>query len=299
MSAGYKVVGIGELLWDMLPSGKQLGGAPSNFAYMASVLGDEGIVASRIGDDSLGQETLHKMKSVGLATEFLQRDPEHPTGTAVVQVDTDGRPKFTITLAVAWDFLELTSDWRSLATEADVICFGTLAQRNPQSRDTIRQFLGAARRSSLRIFDVNLRQNFFSAELLRDSFHKAQLVKLSHEELPEVMKLLGLDFVNEEGAARQLLEVYELKLVCVTRGGNGSLLVTPSANSSHKGFPVKVADTVGAGDAFTACLAHHFLRGVDLDQTNESANRFASWVASQPGATPPKDEGKLREILSI
>src|SRR5436190_777206 len=208
----YKVVGIGEVLWDMLPSGKQLGGAPGNFAYMASVLGDEGIVASRIGNDALGQETLDKMKSAGLATEFLQLDPEHPTGTAVVQIDAAGQPKFTITSAVAWDFLEWTPAWRTLAAQADVICFGTLAQRNSQSRDTIRQFLSAARSTTLRIFDVNLRQNFFSDELLQDSLREAQLVKLNHEELPVVMNLIGLEFVNEEKAARQLLEVYELKL---------------------------------------------------------------------------------------
>ncbi len=294
----YKIIGIGEVLWDILPGGKQLGGAPGNFAYMTSMLGDDATVASRIGNDSLGQETASKMKSVGLNTEFLQIDHTHPTGTAVVQVDADGQPKFTITPEVAWDFLEWTPVWNTLAQQADVICFGTLAQRNAQSRKTIQQFLQAARTSTLRIFDVNLRQKFFSAELLRDSFHNVQVVKLNHEELPVVTQLLGFPFVNEEKAARQLLDAYGLQLVCVTRGGNGSQLVTPSACSSHESFPTKVADTVGAGDAFTACLAHHFLRGTALDRINESANRFAAWVASQPGATPLRDEAVLKEVLA-
>jgi len=298
MKSLYKIVGIGEVLWDMLPGGKQLGGAPGNFTYMASMLGDEGIVASRIGNDSLSQETLAQMKSLGLSTEFLQIDSEHPTGTAIVQIDADGQPKFTIPPEVAWDFLEWTPAWHSLAEQADVICFGTLAQRSAQTRDTIRQFLRSTRVFALRIFDVNLRQNFFSAELLRDSLRDAQLTKLNHEELPVVTQLLGSSFVNEEQAARQLLEAFGLKLVCITRGANGSLLVTPAASSSHKGFSVKVADTVGAGDAFTACLAHHFLRGTDLDRINESANRFAAWVAGQPGATPLRDEALLKEVLA-
>jgi fructokinase len=298
MSTQYKVVGIGELLWDILPSGKQLGGAPGNFAYMASMLGDEGIVASRVGNGPLAEETLVKMRGVGLSTEFLQLDPKHPTGTAVVQIDADGQPKFTITRDVAWDFLEWTPAWRELAERADVICFGTLAQRSAASRETIQQFLRSARTSALRIFDVNLRQNFFSSELLRDSLLNTQIVKLNHDELPVVTQLLGFPFVDEELAARQLLDTYGLKLVCITRGGNGSLLVAHSVSSSHKGFPMKVVDTVGAGDAFTACLAYHFLRGTDLDRINESANRLAAWVASQPGATPLRDEPLLKEVLA-
>ncbi len=299
MRSRYKIVGIGEVLWDVLPGGKQLGGAPGNFAYMASLLGDEGMLASRVGDDSLGRETLGKMKDIGLSTQFLQVDPQHPTGTAVVEVDTAGQPKFTITPDVAWDFLEWTPVWNELAQQADVICFGTLAQRNPRSRDTIRRFLRAAHSSALRIFDANLRQEYFTPELLRESLGETQLVKLNHEELPAVTKLLGLTFANEEKTARQLLEMYELKLVCVTRGANGSLLMTPSGSSSHDGFRVKVADTVGAGDAFTACLIHHFLRGASLEQINNAANRFAAWVASKPGATPLIEECELKELRAV
>jgi len=298
MEKKFKLIGIGEVLWDMLPGGKQLGGAPANFAYMASVLGNEGIVASRVGLDNLGQEALKTMGDLGLSTEFMQKDPSHATGTAVVEVDAAGQPKFTITPNVAWDFLEWAPVWLGLAQLVDAVCFGSLGQRNTVSRETIRKFLRAIPDNALRIFDVNLRQNFFSADLIRDSLSSAQLVKLNHEELPVVAEMLGISFTDEQLAARQLLEAFELKLVCVTRGANGSLLVTPSATSSHKGFSIEVVDTVGAGDAFTACLVHHFLRGTQLDRMNQAANRFAAWVAGQQGATPLRDETLMKEVTT-
>ncbi|HSS98609.1 MAG TPA: PfkB family carbohydrate kinase, partial [Terriglobales bacterium] len=221
----YKIVGIGEVLWDMLPSGKQLGGAPTNFAYMISLLGNKGIIASRVGTDKLGQETLATIASLGVSMEFVQDDPIHATGTAVVDVDAQGQPKFTVTPNVAWDFLEWTPAWSRLAPLVDAVCFGSLGQRNLTSRETIRKFLGATPDYAIRIFDVNLRQDFYSTELLQESFQVAELAKLNHEELPTVTQLLGFPFLNEEQAARQLLEAYKLRLVCVTRGGNGSLLI--------------------------------------------------------------------------
>jgi fructokinase len=294
----FKAVGLGEVLWDMLPGGKQLGGAPTNFAYLTSLLGDEGIVASRVGNDALGQETLDKMAGLSLSTQFVQRDQRLPTGTARVNVDADGQPAFIITEPVAWDFLEWTPEWQSLAQSVDVVCFGTLAQRSPRSREAIGQFLNAAPKSTLRVFDMNLRQEYFSAEILEASFKLAQVVKLNHEELPRAMNLLGFKFGSEEDAARRLLSAYGLKLICVTRGVRGSLLVAPSGAASHPGFRVKVADTVGAGDGFTACLAHHFVRGARLEQINEAANRFAAWVATQPGGTPSLGKQRLDDALA-
>jgi fructokinase len=291
MKDRYTIVGIGEVLWDMLPDSKQLGGAPANFAYISSLLGDDGIVASRVGSDPLGHETLQKMSALGLSTRFLQLDPQQPTGTARVNVDTDGQPVFLITEPAAWDFLEWSTEWQTLAHNTDIVCFGTLAQRSAQSRDTIRQFLHAVPNTALRIWDMNLRQEYFSAEVLEESFKLSQVVKLNHEELLTTIRTLGLNSGSEEDAARRLLSAYGLKLVCITRGARGSLLVSPSGSASHPGFQVKVMDTVGTGDAFTACLVHHFVRGAPLDQINESANRFAAWVASQPGATPSRDSG--------
>jgi fructokinase len=285
MKSVLQVVGLGEVLWDMLPGGRQLGGAPTNFAYMTSLLGDEGVVASRVGGDPLGAEAVEAMHGLGLNTDYLQRDARHPTGTAEVDFDPAGQPRFTITEPVAWDFLEFTSEWERLSQQADIVCFGTLAQRSPTSRATLQSFLRTAK-AALRVFDVNLRQSYFSAEVLQESLRLAHIVKVNHEELPQVARLVGMEFENERSCAQRLLRAYGLKVVCVTRGAAGSLLLDGEGLSESPGVRVKVADAVGAGDAFTACMAHHYLRGAPLEKINEVANRFAAWVASQPGGTP-------------
>jgi len=270
-TSALKIVGIGEVLWDLLPGGKQLGGAPANFAYMSNLLGDHGIVASRIGSDPLGREMAEAMQQLGLTTSYLQTDETHSTGTVGVKVDPTGQPEFTITPSVAWDFLDWTPLWEELAGQADVVCFGTLAQRSPNSRVTIRRFLQAVRTDTLRVFDVNLRQTFFSAEVLSESLKYSDVVKLNDLELPLVCNLLSLEFGEQQSSARRLLQKYGLKLVCVTRGAHGSLLVSPSSAAAHPGFRVNVVDTVGAGDAFTACLEHHYIRGASLKTINEPA----------------------------
>ena len=290
------VVGLGELLWDMFPAGKQLGGAPANFAYMTSLLGDRGVVASRVGKDRLGNGAGRRLARLGLSYSSLQGDLEHPTGTVKVEVDSSGQPTFEITEGVAWDFFEWSTQWRLLAEQADAVCFGSLAQRTAQSRETIRAFLSALRPKAVRIFDVNLRQKFFSAEILASSAKLAHIMKLNHEELPRVAELLGYPARSKRDAASWLLHKFDLKLVCVTCGSEGSLLVGEKSTHRHKGFPTVVADTVGAGDAFTAALVHHYLRGASLKDMNEAANRMGSWVASQVGATPKPDLKILRAV---
>jgi fructokinase len=285
----YTIVGLGEVLWDVFPEGKQLGGAPANFAYMANLLGDRGIVASRVGADALGNEARERFASLGLETPFLQLDPAHPTGTVNVTLDREGRPSYEITEPVAWDFLAWERGWQSLAQQADAVCFGSLAQRSPSSRGTIRAFLSAVRPATARIFDINLRQAFYSTEVLAESLKLADIIKLNHEELPPVMQLLGLAYDDDASSAQRLLRACGAKLVCVTRGVNGSLLAASNQSNEHPGFRVSVADTVGAGDAFTAALVHHFLRGASLTAMNEAANRMGSWVVGRAGATPPPD----------
>jgi len=292
------VVGLGELLWDLLPTGKQLGGAPANFAYITNLLGDTGIPASCVGRDSLGDEALQRLDQLGLSSTFVQRDSAHPTGTVNVEIDDSGQPRFDISVPVAWDFLAWTSAWQQLAGEADAVCFGSLAQRSPQSQTTIRCFLQATRREAERVFDVNLRQNFYAAQILEESMKLATIVKLNHEELPRIMRLFELEHRSEEDSARQLLSLHDLKLVCVTRGSGGSLLISPDERCEHPGFRVKVADTVGAGDAFTAALVHGYLRGIPLSQINETANRIGAWVASNSGATPTLKPGGLAQTLA-
>lgn len=292
------MVGLGEVLWDILPSGKVLGGAPANFAYMTNVLGDHGIVASRVGEDDLGREARKIMEGLGLNTAHVQSDPEYKTGTASVVIDRDGQPTFTITEFVSWDFLEWTPQWDELSASADVICFGSLAQRAPTSAATIERFLQNAPESTLRICDVNLRQSFYNSELLRKSFLHAHILKLNEDELFEVSSLFNLGAGSDETLAKRLLGECGLRLVCVTRGARGSLLVSADQTIAHAGFPVKVADSVGAGDAFTACLAHEYLRGRSLEEMSQAANRFASWVATQTGATPPISPTQLQNILT-
>ena len=293
----HLVIGLGELLWDLLPAGKQLGGAPANFAYITSLLGDDGIPASRLGNDDLGRLALRRLVELGLPTDFVQIDEHRPTGTVKVQLDTCGQPGFEICELVAWDFLEWTRQWQELAQRADAVCFGSLAQRSATSRATIRKFLESTRREAVRVFDVNLRQRFFTAEILSDSMKLATIAKLNHEELPRIMQLFGLEHRDDESSARRLASLFDLNLVCVTRGNSGSLLATPEGRHEHQGFQVRVADTVGAGDAFTAAMVHEYLRGASLERMNEAANRVGAWVASEVGATPVLKPGGLEKAL--
>jgi len=291
------MIGLGEVLWDLLPSGKVLGGAPANFAYMTNLLGDQGIVASRVGDDESGREVCRAMQELGLSTAYVQCDHQHPTGTAGVFIDSAGQPTFTIKESVSWDFLEWTESWAQLSAQADVVCFGSLAQRSPKSAATIERFLQNTPKKALRIFDVNLRESFYSAEVLRRSLRYADIVKLNEQELLHAGSLLGFDKRDEETPARRLLMEFNLRLVCVTRGARGSLLVSAERTVEHKGFRVTVADAVGAGDAFAACLAHHYVRGKSLEEISESANRFASWVATQVGAMPAIHRSSLPSMF--
>jgi fructokinase len=294
------VVGIGELLWDLLPAGKQLGGAPSNFAYIGSLLGNRATVVSRVGDDDLGREALARMKSLGLDVACVQLDSSHPTGTVQVSVDAQGFPDFRIAPDVAWDNIEWNGSLQEFAAKADIACFGTLAQREEPSRGTIHRFLRATRESCLRIFDVNLRQNFYDVVSLRTGLALATVVKVNNEELPVVLQQCGLPTSSDEAAdAELLLEQFGMELVCVTRGQKGSLLLKKNGYSEHPGFRVKVADTVGAGDAFTAALAHYYRLGQPLDAINAAANRLGSWVASQPGATPAASPEELARLLGL
>ncbi len=293
-----KVVGLGEVLWDILPERTCLGGAPANFAYITTLMGDQGIVASRVGEDSRGVEALQRLEELGLDIDHVQTDRAHPTGTVDVKVDAKGIPQYEIAHPVAWDFLEWTLAWRHLAEKADAICFGSLAQRSEPSQATIRRFVGAALPGVARIFDVNLRQSYYSQEILAESMKQADIVKLNDEELPKIMSLSGLPHRDERSSAQRLIDAYDLKLVCVTRGRQGSLLVQDGAASEHPGFRVNVADTVGSGDAFTAGLVHEYLHGASLDLMNEVANLVGAWVASEVGAMPTPKRGALEYSLA-
>jgi fructokinase len=302
-----KIVGLGEVLWDILPERTCLGGAPANFAYITTLMGEMGIVASRVGQDPLGSEALCRMQELGLGVDAVQTDLEYPTGTVNVEVDDSGLPRYEIAQPVAWDFLAWTPAWQQLAETADAVCFGSLAQRSETSRETIRRFLQTSKRA-VKIFDVNLRQSYYSQPVLDYSMKLADIVKLNDEELPKIMALSELPHQDERSSAQKLVNTFDLKLVCVTRGGRGSLLVTKDTASEHAGFHVKVADTVGSGDAYTAGLVHEYLtrashnpdylNRLSLDRMNEVANRVGAWVASEVGAMPIPEQGNLERALA-
>ena len=297
MNSPPLMVGLGEILWDVLPAGRVLGGAPTNFAYMCSVLGNRGVAASRLGNDPLGREASQQLHLLGLTDEYVQLDNDLPTGTAEVFIDATGQPTFTIHESVAWDFLQWTLAWRELAAEADIICFGSLAQRTAASAETIDRFLRNSRPDALLIFDANLRQSYYDRSVITRSLEHADILKLSDQELPIVASLLGLGNVNETELALSLIRDFQLHLVCITRADKGSLLLSKSECVSHPGFAVEVVDAVGAGDAFTACLAHCLIRGYSLMTISAYANRLASWVATQQGATPPIEPAQVHGLL--
>jgi fructokinase len=297
MATNHIIVGLGELLWDMLPNGKQLGGAPANFAYHACALGNQGIIASRVGLDDLGGELLKKVDTLNLSKDHIQTDELMPTGTVAVEVSEKGQPKYTITEGVAWDCLEWTDAWEALAKKAKAVCFGSLAQRCVQSRSTIHRFLRAVDAGTIRIFDVNLRQSFYSTEIVHDSLHLADVAKLNESELPQVLKLLGLKSGNLKQNIRTLQETYGLRMICLTRGHLGCILANEKQMIENQGFKVKIVDAVGAGDAFTAAMVHHLLKNSPLDKMAKAANRLGSFVASQHGATPHINKDVLNQVI--
>jgi len=300
----HLILGLGELLWDVLPEGSRLGGAPSNFAVMAGRLGDHAAILSRIGRDELGRQAVDVLDPLPVDSSHLQVDSNHATGRVTVTLES-GQPRFTIHEPAAWDFLELTDQWVSLAERADAICFGSLAQRCLESRQTIQTLAAQTSSKCVRLFDVNLRPPFYSGEVMQESLELATVMKMNDAEAPLVLRLLGLPAAGGSpseqlrlGAERLLNEFPTLSMVAVTRGGQGSLLVTREQWHQHPGFPVKVVDTIGAGDAFTAALTHYLLRGADLETLNEAGNLWGSWVASQSGAMPELPEAVREEIAA-
>ncbi|HEY3863637.1 MAG TPA: carbohydrate kinase [Verrucomicrobiae bacterium] len=281
----FNVIGLGEILWDILPDGRQLGGAPANFAFHARGLGARSRVISRVGPDDLGREILQRLQVLGLSTQEIQIDPSAPTGTVTVELSLDGQPRYTIHENVAWDCLAVTDSALAAAAEADAVSFGTLAQRCGVSRHAIQSLLAAIRPGALRILDLNLRQHYFSREVIETSLGLANLLKFNDAELPVLAELLGL-----RGGAREQIEQlaakYALRCVCLTRGAHGSLLHSGGQWSDDPSRPVAVKDTIGAGDAFTAALALGLLEGRSLDSINLRANQVARYVCSQEGATP-------------
>jgi fructokinase len=296
-SQARTVVGLGEALWDLLPVGRHIGGAPLNFAYISSLLGERAAIASRIGTDQLGDELERDLSARGIETKYIQHDASLPTGVVKVMLSAGGQPGYEIQQPAAWDALELTPDWKELARQADAVCFGTLAQRSEQSRTTIAAFLQATRPACVRVFDMNLRPPFYSPDVVLNSIRLATIVKLNEDELAQAKTMVGFSNSQSSQDLRPFVKRLGVELVCVTRGGHGSLLATSQQVVEHPGFPVQVVDTVGAGDAFTAAVACCWALHVGLERTSVVANQWAGWVTSQHGAMPTIDEAHRQEML--
>jgi fructokinase len=280
------VIGLGELLWDVFPDSRRPGGAPANVAFQAQQLGCRGLVASCIGQDEPGCELGAYLVQRGLDTSLIQSDADHPTGRVTVDVSDPHHPQYTIHEDVAWDFLEPEENLMSAAREASAICFGTLAQRSPVSRETIHAVLGAAGPDCLIVFDVNLRQQWYDRERIERSLRQADIVKLNHEEAAALSQMFGFGAQDHRVIAAALRDWFNVDLVCITRAEHGCLLLNRRGSADVPGRPVEVVDAVGAGDAFTAALIVTQLEGWPLQSAAEFANHVGGLVAIRRGAMP-------------
>lgn len=280
------VVGLGEALWDVLPDGKKIGGAPANFAFHVSQFGIPSCAVSAVGDDALGDELLQNFSQVGL--NVLMPKVEQPTGTVQVTLDDAGIPQYEITEQVAWDNIPFTPELAELAARTTAVCFGSLAQRNESSRRTIRRFIEAMPRTedTLVVFDINLRQHFYSPELVRESIELCNILKINDEELEIVARMFGDEALSTEDFCRKLLKDYNLRMLILTCGTSGSYVFSDTETSFRPTPLVEVADTVGAGDSFTGAFIASLLNGRSLQQAHETAVNTSAYVCTQHGAMP-------------
>ena len=278
---GY-IVGIGEVLWDVFPTGKKLGGAPANFAYHVSQFGLCGLAVSAVGRDELGEETVSALSEHGL--NFHIDRVEEPTGTVQVTLDGNGIPQYEIKTGVAWDNIPYTKELAEIASQTKAVCFGSLAQRSPVSKKTIGWFLDAVPEDCLKVFDINLRQQFYSEEVLEASMNKADILKINEEEIVVVAKLFGIPGTGYEEISRRLAEMFKLKMLILTCGAVGSYVFHDGGVSYIETPKVKVADTVGAGDSFTGAFVASILSGKTVEEAHRIAVQVSAYVCTQTGA---------------
>lgn len=280
------VVGMGEALWDMLPEGRKIGGAPANFAYHVSQFGLDSRVVSAVGDDELGNEILANFAEKKLECQ-IEKVP-YPTGTVQVELDEKGVPRYDIKEGVAWDNIPFTASLQELAKKTDAVCFGSLAQRNSVSRETINRFIDEMPQEEhvLKIFDINLRQHFYSKELIEESIKKCNILKINDEELAIVSQMFGFADIDFKEQCKLLLTKYNLKMLILTCGVDGSYVFAPGEMSFLETPKVKVADTVGAGDSFTGAFVAAILKGLEMKEAHRLAVNVSAFVCTQNGAMP-------------
>lgn len=278
------IVGMGEVLWDVFPTGKKLGGAPANFAYNVSQFGLDGRAVSAIGDDALGDEILKSFNNKSI--KYLMPKVNYPTGTVQVNLDEEGVPCYEIKEDVAWDNIPFSDELKRLALNTRAVCYGSLAQRDEVSRKTINTFLDAMPKGEdyLKIFDVNLRQSFYTKEVLKSSFEKCNVLKINDEELVTVSRMFGYPGIDLQDKCWILIAKYNLKMLILTCGTNGSYVFKPGKVSFQETPKVSVVDTVGAGDSFTAAFCSEYIKGKSIEEAHKFAVEVSAYVCTQSGA---------------
>ena len=291
---GNKIVGLGEALWDCLPEGSKLGGAPANFAYHMSQFGYESLAVSALGKDKLGDETIKIFEKEHLS--FIMPRVDYPTGTVQVELDDEGVPTYQIKTGVAWDNIPYSHAIDEVAKECRAVCFGSLAQRSDVSRQTINLFLDSTPKDCLKIFDINLRQNFYTKEVIQESMRKCNILKINDEELVVIGRLFGYPGLDIENKCWLLMGKYHLDMLILTCGVNGSYVFASQKVSFKKTPKVEIADTVGAGDSFTACFLADILAGKSVEEAHELAVEVSAYVCTQEGAMPAIPDKYLKRI---
>jgi fructokinase len=294
-----KIAAFGELLWDLLPAGKVLGGAPANFIYRINSFGDQGTLLSKVGNDKAGKDAREAIRRLGLSDENIQTDYEFPTGSVKVKIDENGNPDFNITTDVAYDHIEINYEMIDAFSEADCVCYGTLVQRYGISKNTLRELIHESP-DVVKFLDINLRKKCYTAASVEESLRMANILKTNDEELLITKELLGLKSVNLKDLAKEALETFDLEIILCTLGSNGAFCLTrEDAFHYDPGYQISLGDTVGSGDAFSAGFVHYYMNGFPIEEALRFGNAAGAMIATTTGATSPVSKQQIIDFMSI
>lgn len=294
-----KIAAFGELLWDLLPAGKVLGGAPANFIYRINSFGDHGTLLSKVGNDKAGRDAREAIRRLGLSDENIQTDYEFPTGSVKVKIDENGNPDFNITTDVAYDHIEINYEMIDAFSEADCVCFGTLVQRYGISKNTLRELIHESP-DVVKFLDINLRKKCYTAASVEESLRMANILKTNEEELLITKELLGLKNTNLKDLAKEALETFDLEIILCTLGSNGAFCLTQEDVFHYDpGYQISLGDTVGSGDAFSAGFVHYYMNGHPIDEALRFGNAAGALIATTIGATSPVSKQQIIDFMGI
>lgn len=294
-----KIAAFGELLWDLLPNGKVLGGAPANFIYRINSFGDRGTLLSKVGNDKSGREAREALRRLGVSDENIQTDYEFPTGSVKIKIDESGNPDFNIITEVAYDHIEINTEMIDAFSEADCVCFGTLIQRYGISKNTLRELVHESP-NVVKFLDINLRKKCYTATTIEDSLRMTNILKTNDEELLITKQLLGLENENLVDLSRETIEKYDLDIILCTLGSNGAFCLTKDEVFCYDpGYQIILGDTVGSGDAFSAGFVHYYMNGHPIEEALRFGNAAGAMVATTTGATSPMSKKEILNFMTL